>query len=70
MLYEFKKKNSEAEATLKYLLSLWRRIPKFAKFRSRNFNIEDEDRTGRSVEFEELFPVELFEENPTLSVRE
>lgn len=77
MLYEFKKGNSAAEAA-RNIHSVYgeecvnertcRRW--FAKFRGGDFTLEDEDRTGRPVEFDEKLLEAALEENPALSVEE
>ena len=42
----------------------------FAKFKGGEFTLEDEDRTGRPVEFDEKLLEAALEENPALSVEE
>ena len=71
MHYEFKKGNSAAKAARnihsvygkecvnKRTCRRW-----FAKFRSGDFTIEDEDRTRRPVEFDNKLLEAAFEENP------
>lgn len=77
MLYEYKKGNSAAEATRnihsvygKECLNERTCRRWFAKFRSGDFSLEDEDRTGRPVEFDDKLLEALLEENPALSVEE
>ena len=77
MLYESKKGNSAAE-TARNIHSVYgeecvnertcRRW--FAKFRSGDFILEDEDRTGRPVEFDDTLLEAALEENPSVSVEE
>ncbi|XP_013793901.1 histone-lysine N-methyltransferase SETMAR-like, partial [Limulus polyphemus] len=42
----------------------------FATFKNGNFSLEDEDRTGRPVEFDDMLLVASLEENPAVSVEE
>ena len=42
----------------------------FAKFRSGDFTLEDEDQTGRPVEFDDALLEAALEENPSASVEE
>ena len=77
MLYEFKKGNSATE-TARNIHSVYgeeyvnertcRRW--FAKFRSEDFTLEDDDRTGRPVEFDYMLLETALEENPCVSVEE
>ena len=77
MLYEFKKANSAAE-TARNIHSVYgeecvnerTRRRWFAKFRSGDFTLEDEDRTGRPVEFDDMLLEAALEENPSVSVEE
>ncbi|XP_013793860.1 histone-lysine N-methyltransferase SETMAR-like [Limulus polyphemus] len=77
MRYEFKKRNSAAKTTRNIHSAYGEECLNektcrrwFAKFRSGNFSLEDEDRTGRPVEFDDMLLVALLEENPAVSVEE
>ncbi|XP_013773352.1 histone-lysine N-methyltransferase SETMAR-like [Limulus polyphemus] len=77
MLYEFKKGNYAAEATRNIHSAYGEECLNektcrrwFAKFRSGNFSLEDEDRTRRPVEFDDILLVASLEENPAVSVEE
>ncbi|CAI9740340.1 Hypothetical predicted protein [Octopus vulgaris] len=77
MLYECKKRNSAAEATRnmhsvygKECLNERTCRRWFAKFRSGDFSLEDEDRIGCPIEFDDKLLEALLEENPALSVEE
>ena len=77
MLYEFKKGNSAAEMA-RNIHPVYReecvneRTCRrwFAKFRSGDLTLEDEDRTGRPVEFDGTLLEAALEENPSVSVEE
>ena len=77
MLYEFQKGNNASESARniqsvygKDVASEWMCRRWFEKFREGNFNLKDEERTGRPNELDDELLKATVEENPTVTVRE